>query len=213
MHARSVRDWLFVWDGGLRKRSKPAYARSKLRDFLDDWNGQRKYWPAFAAFEHELGAARKLAKTDWPHEIRNRLGMAQYDGKVETPIALMRVPSADIKAAALPHRAAAFARPTVLDGEMNRYFFPTPAAFQFGATLHLDSLQCGMRMTAEILCFPVEYQVDHLVAVGSITLPPPAHCLRNLRIAHLLGLRKEPGGAGFGDLIGAHDCHGGAPCR
>lgn len=206
-------DWLAVRDGQQRKHITAPQARAKIRDFLDDWNEQHKYWPAFAAFEHELGEAKQLAKTDWPLEVRNRLGLAHYDGKLSVPVALMRVPAMDIKAAARKHDAAAFARPTVLDGEMNRYFHPTPAEFPFGATLHLDPRLCGQRMTAEILCFPVDYQVDHLVAVGSIDLPPPAHCLRNLRNAHLAGLRREPGGAGFGDTIMAGDCHGGAPCR
>ena len=97
--------------------------------------------------------------------------------------------------------------------EMNHYFFPTPADFAFGGTMHLAPIGGGLPMTAEILCFPVDYQVDHLVTAGTINRPPPAHCLRNLRNAHLRGLRNEPGGAGFGDIIGAEDCHGGAPCR
>jgi len=208
-----LRDWLLVRDGGLRSNLKPAYVRSKLRDFLDDWNGQRKHWPAFAAFEHELGDAQRLAHTDWPHAIRDRLGMAHYDGSPERPVALMRVPAADIFAAARSHTAAGFTRPTVLDGETNRYFFPTPSGFPFGATVHLDPIGSGLPMTAEILCFPVDYEVDHLVAAGTINRPPPAHCLRNLRNAHLLGLHNEPGGTGFGEIIGANDCHGGAPCR
>lgn len=208
-----LQDWLAVRDGRQRKHITAVQARSKLRGFLDDWNQQRKLWPAFAAFEHELGDARKLAKTDWPHELRNRLGMAHYDGKSSVPVALMRIPVPDIKAAARALNVAAFARPTVLDGEMNRYYYPTPADFPFGATLHLDPHLCGERMTAEILCLPLDYRVEHLVAVASVHLPPPEHCLRNLRNSHLLGLRREPGGDVFGDLIEAHDCQGGAPCR
>jgi hypothetical protein len=208
-----LQDWLAVRDGQQRKHITTAQARSKLRDFLADWNQQRKLWPAFAAFEHELGEARQLARTDWPHELRNRLGMAHYDGKLSVPVALMRVPAQEIKASARALGMAAFARPTVLDGEMNRYYYPSPAEFPFGATLHLDPLLCGQRMTAEILCLPLDYKVEHLIAVASLSLPPPGHCLRNLRNSHLLGLRREPGGDVFGDLIEAHDCQGGTPCR
>lgn len=208
-----LRTWLAVRDGSARKNIKVANAQSKIRDFLDDWNGRRSYWPAFAAFEHELGAASTLGKSDWPHQIRDRLGLAHYDGKVGTPVALMRVPVPEIKAAASTRQAEAFARPTVLDGEMNRYYFPTPVDFDFGATLHLDPAHCGRAMTAEILCFPVDYRVDHLIAVGLVDRLLPPHCLRELRNRHLAGLQQEPGGAGFGAVIACEDCTAGAPCR
>jgi hypothetical protein len=218
-HGVSAKDlafWLGIAQGRFVKGSKgitKANARAKLANFLDDWNGLRKDWPAFCAFEHELGGAEALAKGPWAETLRNRLGMAHYDGTLAVPVALMRVPVAQVRAAAVDAKAAPLARPTLLDGEMNRYYYPTPAGFAFGSTLHLDPALCGQQQTAEILAFPVEYRVEHLVAVGTMNSPLPAHCLRNLRNRHLEGLRTEPGGDVFGDIIESHDCHGGAPCR
>lgn len=210
---KQLQDWLAMHDGQLqRKHIKSDYARAKLRDFLDDWNGRRRLWPAFAAFEHELGDAHQLVKQhNWPETLRNRLGMAHYDGKLSIPVALMRVPAWEIKAAASAQNCAAFAQPTVLDGNFNHYYHPTPADFSFGASIHLDPQLCGQRMTAEILFLPLDYRLEHLVAVSYIDTPLPAHNLCHLRNRHLLGLRQEPGASTFGDLIRASDCTGGGP--
>ncbi len=205
-------DWLDIANNRrLKKHVDARRAEARLEEFLEAWNEQRDFRPAFAAFEHELGSAAGLAKQDWPHLLRNRLGLAHYDGGERVPVALMAISPAEVKAAAGVHAAAPFARPTVLDGTLNPYFFPTPANFHFGATLDLDP-GTAWTFTGEILHFPVDYRPEHLIAVGEISAPLSEHCLRGLRNRHVRGLRTEPGGAGFGDLIGSADCHAGPPC-
>ena len=195
-----------------RKNVTPVRAQARLEEFLDNWNGRRDFRPAFAAFEHELGSVDDLATGDWPHLLRNRLGLAHYDGTERVPVALMGIKPAEVRSAAARHVAASFARPTVLDGTSNPYFFPTPADFRFGATLDLDP-GAAWTFTSEILHFPVDYLPRHLIALGEIGVSVPPHCLRALRDRHLKGLQAEPGGAGFGELIGSADCHRGPPCR
>lgn len=208
-----LRAWLDIARGRLLKKDvNPARAQARLEEFLDNWNGQRDFRPAFAAFEHELGSADNLAAGDWPHLLRNRLGLAHYDGTERVPVALMGIKPAEVRAAAARQVAASFARPTVLDGTLNSYFFPTPADFRFGATLDLDP-GAAWTFTSEILHFPVDYLPRHLIALGEISVSLPPHCLRALRDRHLKGLQAEPGGAGFGELIGSADCLRGPPCR
>lgn len=196
----------------LKKDVSPGRAQARLEEFLDNWNGRRDFRPAFAAFEHELGSADNLATADWPHLLRNRLGLAHYDGTERVPVALMGIKPAEVRFVAARHMAASFARPTVLDGTINPYFFPTPADLRFGATLDLNP-NVAWTFTSEILHFPVDYLPKHLIALGEIAVSLPAHCLRALRGRHLKGLQAEPGGAGFGEIIGSADCTRGPPCR
>jgi len=208
-----LRTWQDIARGRLHKKDvDPARAEARLEEFLDSWNGRRDFRPAFAAFEHELGSADNLATGDWPHLLRDRLGLAHYDGTERVPVGVMGIKPAEVRSAAARHVAASFARPTVLDGMVNRYFFPTPADFRFGATLHLDP-GAAWTFTSEILHFPVDYLPKHLIALGEISVAVPPHCLRALRDRHLKGLQAEPGGAGFGEFIGSADCLKGPPCR
>lgn len=195
-----------------KKHVSSASALARMEEFLDNWNSRRDFRPAFAAFEHELGAADDLAASDWPHLLRNRLGLAHYDGTQRVPVALMGVKPEEVRAASARHMAASFARPTVLDSTFNQYFFPTPAALRFGATLSLDS-GAAWTFTSEFLHFPVDYRPTHLVALGEIDMSVPEHCLRALRDRHLKALQEEPGGAGFGEFVGSADCLGGLLCR
>ncbi|MDP1535352.1 MAG: hypothetical protein Q8L92_17375, partial [Rubrivivax sp.] len=207
-----LRAWQASARGRLQKKDvNPARAQARLEEFLDNWNSRRDFRPAFAAFEHELGSADNLATGDWPHLLRNRLGLAHYDGE-RVPVALMGIKPAEVRSVAARHVAASFARPTVLDGTLNGYFFPTPADIRFGATLDLDP-GAAWTFTSEILHFPVDYLPRHLIALGEIGASVPSRCLRALRDRHLKGLQAEPGGAGFGELIGSADCLRGPPCR
>ncbi len=208
-----LRDWQDIANGRrFKKHVTNTQAQARLEEFLDHWNHKRDFRPAFAAFEHELGSAAHLAASDWPHLLRNRLGLAQYDGTERVPVALMGISPAEVRSAATLHAAASFARPTVVDGTLSPYFFPTPADFRFGATLDLDP-GAAWTFTSEILHFPVDYRPKHLIALGEISVSVPAHCLRELRNRHLKGLQAEPGGAGFGQFIASADCLSGSPCR
>ncbi len=60
--------------------------RTVIDKFLLTWDGKRDARPAFAAFRPEL--ADDLAAADWPHRLRDRLGLAHY-GAGDEPVALM----------------------------------------------------------------------------------------------------------------------------
>lgn len=213
LELRDLRDWQDIASGRrLKKHVSKAQAQARLDEFLEHWNDQRDFRPAFAAFEHELGSAAALATRDWPHLLRDRLGLAHYDGTDRVPVALMAIKATEVRSAATSHAAASFARPTVLDGTMNQYFFPTPKTMSFGATLDLNP-GTTWTFTSEILHFPVDYRPEHLVALGEISVTTPSHCLRGLRDRHLTGLQAEPGGASFGAFIDSVDCLAGSPCR
>ena len=75
---------------------------------------------------------------DWPHALRDRLGLGHYGGGAELPVALMRYSLADVfLAQASRQLSVACALPTVLDGGMHQFFFPVPREHPYGATVHL----------------------------------------------------------------------------
>lgn len=89
---------------------------------------------------------------DWPHALRDRLGLGHYGlvGGAPLAVALMRYPLADVfSAPANQQGSAACAMPTVLDNGMHEFFFPVPREHPYGATVHL-SLDSADTLTAEL---------------------------------------------------------------
>ena len=58
-----------------------------VRSFFDDWNWRRDARPAFAAFYDEV--QQEADDDDWPHALRDRLGLGHYGYVVgaELPVA------------------------------------------------------------------------------------------------------------------------------
>lgn len=168
--------------------------KQQLKEKIEYWNKARDARPCFAAFYDEV--KDEADSTDWQHALSERLGLAHLR---KIPVALMRY-SLDI----VPQDKApcAFALPTVLDGGMNEYFFPTPKGHAYGATLHLgpEQAQC---LTAEILHYRIDYQREHLQKIAWIDRPKQLddHKLRKARDAHLTILRAETERADFGEYL------------
>ena len=96
-------------------------AARAVRTFFDAWNQGRDARPAFAAFYDEV--QEESDDPDWPHALRDRLGLGHYGGGAELPVALMRYSLADVfLAQASRQLSAACALPTVLDGGMHEFF-------------------------------------------------------------------------------------------
>lgn len=160
--------------------------------------------PRFATFLDEV--KEDVAEADWPHRLRDRLGLSHLTpgGEFpELPVALMRYTLKDVidqTPAAARGRVAAI--PTVLDGPVNPYFFPAPTALAFGRTIGLDhDAQC-LRLVSEILHRPLRYRAHHIYKLGVISVAPPefANPIRLLRNTHRVCVSLE---ADLADEYGA----------
>lgn len=178
-------------------RAEPDKYAAALDQFLHAWNQQRDNRPAFATFHDEV--KDEVEHADWPHQLRDRLGLGFYPNGASCPVALMRYSLQEVLQATRHdgRPAAAVALPTVLDGGFHEYFYPAPTRQPYGATLHLGEGQAEI-LTAEILHFRIQYQRRHLWKLGWIRQPhrfsDPAHRdqpLREARDLHLLQLRIE----------------------
>lgn len=172
-----------------------------LEMFMQEWNRARLNWPMFGTF---YDIVRDEADSDdWPHLLRDRLGLG-YEGSdaAPIPVALMRYPARLVldKAKKDGRVASGFALPTVLDGDLNPFYFPAPAGHPYGATLNL-SAPWSDRLTAEILNLRIDYQAQHICKVGYIRRPIALGGLRKRRDQHLQLLRSETGSADFGRLM------------
>ena len=168
-------------------------AAPAVRTFFDAWNQRRDARPAFAAFYDEV--QKESDDADWPHALRDRLGLGHYGGGAELPVALMRYSLADVLSAQASRQlSAACALPTVLDGGMHEFFFPVPREHLYGATVHLLP-GLADTLTAEIVHCRIDYQRTHLYRLGTITQPHQLtdNQLRDARDLHLLALQVDCG--------------------
>lgn len=182
-------------------RERDAGKSDALELFVKEWNMARFNWPMFGTF---YDIVRDEADSDdWPHLLRDRLGLG-YEGSdtAPIPVALMRYPARLVldKAKKDGRVAAGFALPTVLDGDLNPFYFPAPAGHPYGATLNL-SASWNDRLTAEILNLRIDYQTRHLWKVDYIRRPVVLGSLRKRRDQHLQLLRRETDKADFGSLM------------
>ena len=179
-------------------------ATRAVRSFFDAWNQRRDARPAFAAFYDEV--QEESDDDDWPHALRDRLGLGHYGHAEDTPlpVALMRYPLADVYSAqAQQQPSSACALPTVLDGGMHEFFFPVPREHPYGATVHLLPDRADT-LTAEIVHCRIDYRREHLYRLGTITHPHQLDDSRQLREArdlHLLALQVECDREDFGETF------------
>ena len=186
-----------------RAHNEDSDAASAVSLFFETWNRFRDARPTFAAFYDEV--QEEADDDDWPHALRDRLGLGHYRPGEDTPIAvaLMRYSLEEVfsaqQARTLP---AACALPTVLDGGMHEFFFPVPREHPFGATVHLQPDQADT-LTAEIIHCRIDYKREHLWRLGRITRPCRLHGneLRNARDMHLLALQVTCVRENFGEFF------------
>lgn len=185
-----------------RADSGDADADHAARRFFEAWNQRRDARPTFAAFYDEV--RQEADDDDWPHALRDRLGLGHYGYEDGAPlaVALMRYSLEEVFSAresrGLP---VACALPTVLDGGMHEFFFPVPRENPYGATLYLAPRQADT-LTAEIVHCRIDYKREHLWRLGRITRPHPLHGddkLHEARDLHLLALQVECEREDFGE--------------
>ncbi len=168
----------------------------------------------FATFLNDFGGdLTALVKTDWPHLLRDRLGLTHWPSTAgkPLPVALLCYTLNEVRQsramATKKGAVASFARPTVLDGEMSAAFIPAPllpGGESYGYTLDLANPAISDAFTPELLTFPIDYQPKHLKALGFISKP---HALQGdqallaTRNRHVQGLQALPGGENFGEVL------------
>ena len=186
-----------------RSRAGDTDALMAVTEFVEAWNGRRDARPAYAAFYDEVRT--EAESVDWPHELRDRLGVGHHgteDGP-SVPLALMAYSAKEVFAAARARGVpTAFALPTVLDDGMHPYYFPSPKQQPFGAALHLD-LDHALVLTAEVIHYRIDYAPPHIRRLGRITRAHGLHNdeLRQARDLHLLALQEETGRGDFGEMF------------
>lgn len=200
----------------LRKNQLNDRDETLRTTFVTQWNAQRtQARPLFATFLNDFGGNLDvLMKQDWPHLLRDRLGLVQWPSIVgkPLPVALMCYTVDDARQARLATTktgaVASLTRPTVLDAEMSAAFISaplSPGGGSYGHTLDLASSVIPDHFTPELLTYPIDYQPRHIKALGFISR---AHALQDDDVAllaarnrHVQGLQAQPGCADFGEVL------------
>lgn len=211
------RFWLRFYNSqkDLRKDKLSDTDEALRTEFIAQWNKQRiQARPMFATFLNDFGGnLTEFLKTDWPHILRDRLGLTHWPSTAgkPLPVALICYEINEVRAArALATKkgaVASFARPTVLDTEMSAAFIPAPLlpdGKSYGYTLDLANTEIPTGFTPELLTFPIDYQAKHIKALGFITRP---HALQDgpallaARNRHVQGLQTLPDCADYGEIL------------
>lgn len=200
----------------LRKDKLSDDSEALRADFVAQWNKQRiQARPMFATFlnNFEGGNLDKLIKSDWPHILRDRLGLTHWPSTAgkPLPVALMCYTLDEVCQARVmatkKGAVASFARPTVLDGEMSAAFIPAPllpGGKSYGHTLDLASTGVPGTFSPELLTFPIEYLPRHIKALGFISRPhslPKDADILAARNRHVQGLQCLPDCGNFGEVL------------
>lgn len=205
----------FKSQNDLRKNKLSDSDEALRSEFVKQWNAQRtQARPLFATFLNEFGGSLEaLVKTDWPHILRDRLGLTHCPSTTTKPlpVALMCYTVDEVRQArsmaAKKGAVAGFTRPTVLDAELSPAFVPAPllpGGESYGYTLDLAGGGVPEAFTPELLTFPIEYQPKHIKALGFISRE---HALQDddallaARNRHVQGLQRLPGCAAFGEVL------------
>lgn len=187
-----------------------ADAQRQLGNWLDQWNNVRDTRPVFAAplssdaVKAAFGAADGAAKAA---ALRDLLGLGHLlppERKGPVFAILWKYEVGDVleQMGKMPHGHAsatdvtrAFAAPTVLDGPLYPWFFPSPPdarvpGTSFGRTVHLDTISQSP-LAVELLHPPFPYQPRDIHDIVEITDPGPSLNLHAARAAHVAKVRGE----------------------
>lgn len=208
--------WRFFKSQKDLRKEKLSDSDEALRtDFVMQWNAHRtQARPLFATFLNDFGGdLEALVKDDWPHLLRDRLGLTHFSSVAGAPmaVALMCYTVEEVRQARLMNvkkgAAASFTRPTVLDAEMSSAFIPAPlfsGGESYGYTLDLGVDEVPESFAPELLTFPIEYQARHIKALGFISTQHALQEDENIlkaRNYHVQGLRRLPDCENFGEVL------------
>ena len=185
-------------------------ADTVLERMCESWNSGRHRRAAFATTEPEIEHLLQDPGGDWPHALRDHLGLGHLSpqpAREPIKVLLMRYTVKEVRKAAIQAGHGGFCIPTVLDGPINPYFFPTPlpsatapaAPQRCGRALNLraSATQSDYAMGLELIHSFVNYRPEHLVRWGMVSRPLAIDLL-TLRSFHLDWLRLETSRDDFG---------------
>ncbi|PXW95918.1 hypothetical protein C7444_108178 [Sphaerotilus hippei] len=167
----------------------PDAARTLLQRVVDEWNNRRNLYPSFATTSDEV--TDLLAQPDWVDRLRDHLGLGHLNpapGRTEA-VLLMRYTVKEVHAARAA-RTQGFCIPTVLDGTLNPWFFPTPAragiegaVYEQGRAVNLAPArtESDYRMGLELIHSYLDYRPEHIVRWGLISRPHQADLAQQRR--------------------------------
>lgn len=180
-----------------------------LARVCESWNERRDRRPAFATTEIAVDDLLEAVGDDWPHALRDNLGLGHLDpvaGLPPVPVLLLRYTVAEVMRDKQA-RPSGFAIPTVIDGRLNPFFFPTPkpktgsvaAQYEVGRAVNLTPAvsQTEYQMGLELVHSRLDYRPDHIARIGYISRPLTSD-LSALRSFHLDWLRLETDRDDFG---------------
>jgi hypothetical protein len=191
-------------------KAKKQTAHDFLIRFLAIWNAKRDKRPLFATLEIEVADILQDPNPAWAEALRDRLGLGHYSpvpGAPPVPIFLMCYPLQVVYDAHANHGAPAV--PTMLDGSLNDFFFPSPVPGPngdqnpcLGHALNLKAITAvnNYKMGIELLHKCIDYQPEHLFRAGEIALPFTMPVMR-ARQFHLPWLRLYRDRDDFGNGV------------
>lgn len=200
---------------GVRNRPAATPAQINAADTVlervcESWNLGRHRRPAFATTEPEIEHLLHGPGDDWPHALRDHLGLGHLSplpAREPIKVLLTRYTVKEVRDGARQAGHGGFCIPTVLDGPINPFFFPTPlptatspaAPQRCGRALNLraSATQSDYAMGLELIHSFVPYRPEHLVRWGLVSRPLAVDLLA-LRGFHLDWLRLETERDDFG---------------
>ena len=184
-------------------------ARVYLERFADAWNLKRDQRPQYATTLLEVEDILDEDALDWAERLRNRLGLGDYDpgvGGEPVAIFLMRYTVGEVIAALEGQGHPAV--PTVLDGKLSQFFYPSPkpadgcgqSPYGHALNLSLVNAENDYCMGVELLHPLLDYKPEHFHRVGfikqSVAMP-----LERARSFHLPWLRLQYDRDDFGSHL------------
>jgi hypothetical protein len=173
-----------------------------LARVCDAWNVRRDRRPVFATTEIAVNDILAAAGADWPHALRNNLGLGHFNPAPGLPPVRVLLIRYTVEEVMQDKKAGAngFAIPTVIDGRLNPFFCPTPrpapgseaAQYEVGRAVNLAPVasQSEYRMGLELVHSYITYKPEHILRIGYISSPLTVD-LSALRSFHLDWLRLD----------------------
>lgn len=179
-------------------------AQAVIEEFVQAWNAYDRRMPAFCGFLSDVES--DASQADWPHAIRDRLGLGHFDvppGAAPLPVMLLRYSVEDAlrRATRFCKAEVAMRVPTVLESNMFHYFYPAPTELPFGRTVYLGGGLDESLLTCELVHLPVDITVGDVWKVGMVEKPIPNVPLAKVRDDHLEIIRVEAVRDDFGEMM------------
>lgn len=173
-------------------------SENKIAAFFKEWDRLRDQRPMFAAFYDEIEADAEAP--DWLERLRARLGLGHIGpsgGDAQLVLQMRYTVGEVLNGLPKAQRDHAFAIPTLLDIDLNPYFFPAPPSINSGKALDLMERPTADHRVAEVLHRRLAYKIGHVkkfTLVSGAARPD----IRARRNDHLKSVRLEAAMPDFG---------------